>query len=127
MEVEVKLRLVDANVHRRVISLLSPFYVVTHRQKNLFFDSAASELSERRTVLRLRFYGDNEWCVVSLKTRAVLVDTVSRVKKDKEDLNLRVRHECIAELEKLGSVEFRVLSEEYELKRSIRLGGFGRR
>ncbi|WVZ04198.1 hypothetical protein V8G54_025004 [Vigna mungo] len=127
MEVEVKLRLADANAHRRVTSLLSPFHVVTHRQKNLFFNGVASELSERRTVLRLRFYGDNEWCVVSLKTRAVLVETVSRVKKDEEDLNPRVGHECVAELEKLGSVESRVLPEKYELKRSRRLGGFGRR
>ncbi|WVZ00379.1 hypothetical protein V8G54_026448 [Vigna mungo] len=87
MEVEGKLRLADANAHRRVTNLLSPFHVVTHRQKNLFFDGAASELSERCAVLCLRFYGDDERCIVSLKARAVLVGSVSRVDKDEEDLD----------------------------------------
>ncbi|XP_047174169.1 triphosphate tunnel metalloenzyme 3 [Vigna umbellata] len=129
MEVEVKLRLADATAHRRVTSLLSPFHVVTHRQKNLFFDGAASELSERRAVLRLRFYGDDERCVVSLKARAVLVDGVSRVEEDEEDLDPRVGRECVAEPGKLGSVESRVLlrvKEEFGTEKGfIGLGGFG--
>ncbi|XP_027333054.1 triphosphate tunel metalloenzyme 3 isoform X3 [Abrus precatorius] len=86
MEVEVKLRLANAQAHRHVTTLLSPFHVTTHRQQNLFFDGADSELSSRRAVLRLRFYDDDTRCVVSLKAKAVLVDGVSRVEEDEEDL-----------------------------------------
>ncbi|WVZ16641.1 hypothetical protein V8G54_009623 [Vigna mungo] len=103
MEVEVKLCLTDANAHRRDTSLLSTFHVVTHRQKNLFFDGVASELSERRVVLR----------------------------EDEEKLDPRVGRECITEPGKLGSVEFRVLrrvKEEFGIEKGfIGLGGFGRR
>ncbi|KAK7347130.1 hypothetical protein VNO80_21657 [Phaseolus coccineus] len=129
MEVEVKLRLADANAHRHVTTLLSPFHVVTHRQQNLFFDGAGSELSARRAVLRLRFYGDDERCVVSLKARAVLVDGVSRVEEDEEDMDPRVGRKCVAEPGKLGSVESRVLrrvKEEFGTKKGfVGLGGFG--
>ncbi|KOM43003.1 hypothetical protein LR48_Vigan05g060700 [Vigna angularis] len=130
MEVKVKLRLADANAHRPVTSLLSPFHVVTHR-KNLFFDGAVSELSKRRAVLRLHFYSDDERCVVLLKARAVLVDSVNRVDKDEKDLDPWVRHECVAEPEKLGSVESRVLrrvKEDFGTEKGFTgLGGFGRR
>ncbi|KAK7388584.1 hypothetical protein VNO78_23405 [Psophocarpus tetragonolobus] len=129
MEVEVKLRLADSDAHRHVTTVLSPFHVITHRQQNLFFDGAASELSARRAVLRLRFYGDDERCVVSLKARAVLVDGVSRVEEDEEDMEPRVGRECVAEPGKLGSVESRVLGrvkEEFGTEKGfVALGGFG--
>ncbi|TKY54778.1 Triphosphate tunel metalloenzyme 3 [Spatholobus suberectus] len=128
MEVEVKLRLADADAHRRVAALLSPFHVVTHHQRNLFFDGAASELSARRAALRLRFYGDDERCVVSLKARAVLVDGVSRVEEDEEDLDPGVGRGCAAEPRKLGTAESRVLGrvrEEFGVAGFVGLGGFG--
>ncbi|XP_061350822.1 triphosphate tunnel metalloenzyme 3 isoform X4 [Gastrolobium bilobum] len=90
MEIEVKLRLANDEAHRHVTTLLAPFHVITHRQHNIFFDGAASELSARRAVLRLRFYNDDERCVVSLKAKAVLVDGVSRVEEDEEDLDPKV-------------------------------------
>ena len=71
MEVEVKMRLANANAHRYVTALLSPTPTPT-----------ASELSVRRIVLCLHFYGYDECCVASLKARAVLVDGVSRVEED---------------------------------------------
>lgn len=90
MEVEVKLRLPDSASLHTLASLLSPFLLHTHYQHNLFFDGAGSQLGSRRAVLRLRFYGDSEnpsRCVVSLKANAVLVDGVSRVEEDEEDLD----------------------------------------
>ncbi|KAJ1385868.1 CYTH-like domain superfamily [Sesbania bispinosa] len=131
MEVEVKLRLANADAHRHVTTLLAPLHVITHRQLNLFFDGAASELSSRRAVLRLRFYDDDERCVVSLKAKAVLVDGVSRVEEDEEDLDPKVGRDCVAEPGKLGSVESRVLGrvkEEFGVvgeKGFVGLGGFG--
>lgn len=128
MEVEVKLRLPDAEAHRRVSDLFSPFHVATFRQENLFFDGAAGELSSRRTVLRLRFYDDNTRCVVSLKARAVLVDGVSRVEEDEEELEPTVGRACVAEPEKLLSAECRILKrvkDEFGVIGFVGLGGFG--
>ncbi|MED6205168.1 hypothetical protein PIB30_015282 [Stylosanthes scabra] len=131
MEVEVKLRLPNADSHRRVTALLAPFHAATYRQRNLFFDGAESELSSKRAVLRLRFYNDDERCVVSLKAKAVLVDGVSRVEEDEEDLNPRVGLDCVAEPGKLGAVESRVLDRvrnEFGVKGEkgfVGLGGFG--
>ncbi|CAL0307094.1 unnamed protein product [Lupinus luteus] len=132
MEVEVKLRLANAESHRHVTTLLAPFHVTTHRQHNLFFDGANSQLSSQRAVLRLRFYNDDERCVVSLKGKAVLVNGVSRVEEDEEDLDPKVGRECVAEPGKLGFVENnRVLErvkEEFGIvdkdNEFVGLGGF---
>jgi adenylate cyclase class IV len=109
MEVEVKLRLANAEAHRHVTTLLSPFHVITHHQHNLFFDGIASELSSRHTTLRLRFYNDDERCVVSLKAKGVLINGVCRVEEDEEDLNPKIGRDCIAEPGKLGSVDSKIL------------------
>lgn len=80
-------------------------------------------------MLRLRFYDDDVRCVVSLKAKAVLVDGVSRVEEDEEDLDPKVGRDCVAEPEKLGTVESRVLQRVKEefgtVKGLVGLGGFG--
>lgn len=131
MEVEVKLRLANAEAHRQVTTLLAPSHIKTHCQENLFFDGAAGELSSRRAVLRLRFYDDDARCVVSLKAKAVLVNGVSRVEEDEEDLDPKIGRHCVAEPGKLDSVvESRVLrrvKEEFGVvgeKGYVGLGGF---
>ncbi|GAB4828213.1 hypothetical protein Ancab_040039 [Ancistrocladus abbreviatus] len=133
MEVEVKLRLPDSKSHQSLFSLLSPFLLETHHQYNIFFDGAASELSSRRAVLRLRFYGDDPStstrCVVSLKAKAVLVDGVSRVEEDEEELDLGAGRAIWADSSIIGSTESRVLRrvrEEFRVKDGgyVCLGGF---
>lgn len=128
MEVEVKLRLPDADAHRRVTSLLSPYLLRTDRQENLFFDGAGGELSSRRAVLRLRFYNGDSRCVASLKARAVLVDGISRVEEDEEELDPVKCRECVADPGKMGSMGSRVLRrcrEEFGVGEFVALGGFG--
>ncbi|KAJ7957306.1 triphosphate tunel metalloenzyme 3 [Quillaja saponaria] len=131
MEVEVKLRLPNAQAHSQVITLLSPFHIKTHRQENLFFDGVAGELLSLRAVLRLRFYDNDVRCVVSLKGKAVLVNGVSRVEEDEEDLDPKKGRDCVAKPELLGSVESRILrrvKEEFGVaaeKGYVGLGGFG--
>ncbi|WVZ23629.1 hypothetical protein V8G54_002173 [Vigna mungo] len=49
----------------------------------------------------------------------VLVDNVSRIGKDEEDLDPRVGRECVGEPEKLGSMESRVLRRRLKLKRGL--------
>ncbi|XP_057968841.1 triphosphate tunnel metalloenzyme 3 [Malania oleifera] len=109
MEVEVKMRLPDAAAHGALAAVLSPFRLKTHRQDNLCFDGAAGELSSHRAVLRLRFYDDDAICVVSLKANAVLINGVSRVAEDEEELDPAIGRSCVAEPARLRSVESRVV------------------
>ncbi|XP_059432739.1 triphosphate tunnel metalloenzyme 3-like [Corylus avellana] len=128
MEVEVKLRLPDAVAHRRVTDVLAPFHVSTHHQENCFFDGSAGELSASRAALRLRFSDNHPRCVVSLKAKAVLVDGVSRVEEDEEELEPSIGRECTAEPGRLKDVESRVLGrvrEEFGALGFVGLGGFG--
>ncbi|XP_059432331.1 triphosphate tunnel metalloenzyme 3-like [Corylus avellana] len=127
MEVEVKLRLPDAEAHRRVTDVLAPFHVSTHRQENCFFDGSAGEISASRATLRLRFYDNNQRCVVTLKAKAVLVDGVSRVEEDEEELEPPIGRDCVAEPGRLKDVESRVLGrarEEFRPLGFVGLGGF---
>uniref|UniRef100_A0A7N0UIF0 CYTH domain-containing protein n=1 Tax=Kalanchoe fedtschenkoi TaxID=63787 RepID=A0A7N0UIF0_KALFE len=130
MEVEVKLRLPNAEAYSDVASILSDFHVKTHLQENLFFDGASGELSSKRAVLRLRFYNNDARCVVSLKGKAVIVNGVSTVEEDEEDLDPGVGRACVADPRKLGEVDLRVLrraKEEFGVGNSgfVCLGGFG--
>ncbi|XAR66837.1 Triphosphatase [Bertholletia excelsa] len=109
MEVEVKLRLQNSEAHQKILSLLSPFHRRTHRQHNIFFDGAAGELSSRLAVLRLRFYDDDSKCIISLKAKQVIVDGVSRVEEDEEDLDPLICRECVKNPSKLGEIDSRIM------------------
>ncbi|XP_022965950.1 triphosphate tunel metalloenzyme 3 [Cucurbita maxima] len=128
MEVEVKLRLPDSVSHGQVSTLLSPFHVKTHRQENFFFDGSSGELSARRAVLRIRFYDDDARCVISLKARAVLVDGVSRVEEEEEELEPSVGRACVENPQRLKEVESRIMGrvkDEFGPSGFVGLGGFG--
>ncbi|KAI4344209.1 hypothetical protein L6164_011460 [Bauhinia variegata] len=98
--------------------------------QNLFFDGAGGELSARRAVIRVRFFDDDARCVVSLKAKAILVNGVSRVEEDEEDLDPKIGRYCVAGPGKLDSVESRVLrrvKDEFGVvgeKAYVGLGGF---
>lgn len=130
MEVEVKLRLPDSAAHRKVLSLLSPFHTNTHHQRNSFYDGAAGELSSRRAVLRLRFYENSQppKCFICIKAKAVIVDGVSRVEEDEEEVDFEVGLRCLEEATKLVDVDSRVARrarEEFGVKAGfVGLGGF---
>lgn len=124
----MKLRLPDAISHGQVSTLLSPFHLETHRQENFFFDGSSGELSARRAVLRIRFYGGDARCVVCLKAKAVLVDGVSRVEEDEEELEPSVGRVCVEDPERLKEVESRILGrvkDEFGASGFVGLGGFG--
>ncbi|XP_019054184.1 PREDICTED: triphosphate tunel metalloenzyme 3-like [Nelumbo nucifera] len=71
----------------RLWNVLSPFHLQTHFQENVFFDGAAAELSSKRAVLCLRFYNSDNRCIVSLKAKAVIVNGISRVEEDEEEID----------------------------------------
>ncbi|KAF8400584.1 hypothetical protein HHK36_013883 [Tetracentron sinense] len=130
MEIEVKLLLPDSASHQKLSELLSPFYLKTHHQENVFFDGAASELSSKRAILRLRFYNGDSLCVVSLKAKSVIIDGVSRVEEDEEEIHPSIGRACVAEPWRLGSVDssrlLRRAREEFGVgdKGFVCLGGF---
>ncbi|CAH1449137.1 unnamed protein product [Lactuca virosa] len=106
MEVEVKLRIPDSETYKTLISLLSPFHIRTHNQHNNFFDGVAGQLSSQRAVLRIRFYNDQPTtkCIICLKAKAVLVNGVSRVEEDEEELDPTIGQECLTDPNRLGSL-----------------------
>lgn len=133
MEVEVKLRLADAENHRLLKTLLSSFHTKTLHQRNLFFDTADSALASRRAVLRIRFFEHDAvlHCVLSLKAKPVLVNGVSRVEEYEEELDPEIGRECVENPSKLGSLrESTILGrcrEEYGVVAEmgfVGLGGF---
>ncbi|KHG04994.1 Tyrosine-protein kinase HTK16 [Gossypium arboreum] len=130
MEVEVKLRLQDASAHRQLTSILSPFHSKTLHQENLFFDTPANTLSSQLSVLRLRFLNKDARCIVSLKSKPTLVDGVSRVAEDEEELDPCSARACVEDPARLGKIESRILKrvkEEFGVGEEVGfvcLGGF---
>lgn len=125
----MKLRLPDSVAHQKVLTLLTPFYKQTHYQRNTFFDGAAGELSSQLAVLRLRFYENSQpaKCFVCLKAKAVIVDGVSRVAEDEEEIDSVLGYECFDDPKKLADANSRVLrraKEEFGVKEFVGLGGF---
>ncbi|RYR77877.1 hypothetical protein Ahy_A01g002557 [Arachis hypogaea] len=64
-------------------------------------------------VFHLQFYNDDERCINSLREKVLLVDDLSCVEEDEEDLNPKVGLDCIADPGKLRVVESRVLGMIY--------------
>jgi adenylate cyclase class IV len=134
MEVEVKLRLLDAANHSLLKEILSPFHLKKLNQKNVFYDSANGVLASQRAVLRLRSFNDNNdestRCVLSLKAKAVLINGVSRVEEDEEEIEPLIGKQCVEEASKLGSIESRVIKrckDEFGIDGEVGfvcLGGF---
>ncbi|XVF28165.1 hypothetical protein REPUB_Repub15cG0005400 [Reevesia pubescens] len=130
MEVEVKLRLQDAATHRQLTTILSAFRSKTLHQQNVFFDTHTNTLSSQLSVLRLRFLNNDTRCIVSLKSKPTLVDGVSRVEEDEEELDPCVARACVEDPARLGKIESRILKrvkEEFGIGDEmgfVCLGGF---
>ncbi|XP_039057897.1 triphosphate tunnel metalloenzyme 3-like [Hibiscus syriacus] len=130
MEVEVKLRLQDAATHRQLTTILSPFLSKTLHQQNLFFDTPTNTLSSQLSVLRLRFLDKDARCIVSLKSKPTLVDGVSRVEEDEEELDPSIARACVKDPARLANIKSRILKrlkEEFGVGEEVGfvcLGGF---
>lgn len=75
------------------------YTLITHvgLQENIFFDGLSGELSAAFAALRLRFYGSDTRCVLSLKSRPVLSAGISRVEEIEEDIDPSIGRACVAE------------------------------
>ncbi|XP_058111460.1 triphosphate tunnel metalloenzyme 3 isoform X2 [Magnolia sinica] len=114
MEVEVKLRLPDSAAHQKLSDVLSSVHLKTHLQENIFFDGPTSQLSSQLAALRLRFYDQDSRCVVSLKARPSIVDGISRVSEDEEEMDPAIGRACVSEPWRLSSVDSRILKRVRE-------------
>ncbi|KAK8682988.1 hypothetical protein V6N13_039064 [Hibiscus sabdariffa] len=85
----------DVAAHRQLTTILSPFLSKTLNQENLFFDTPRNTLSSQLSVLRLRLLNKDARCIVSLKSKPTLVDGVSRVEEDEEELDPCVARACV--------------------------------
>ena len=120
MEVEIKLRLPDATSHQKLSDLLSQFHVQTLIQENIFFDGANAELTSNLAVLRIRFY-DDVHCVLSLKSKPLLLDGISRIEEQEEPFDAAVGRACIAEPWRLLSVDSSEILKR--VKDEFKIGG----
>ncbi|KAB5551875.1 hypothetical protein DKX38_009186 [Salix brachista] len=85
-------------------------------------------------VLRLRSFNNNNAettrCVLSLKAKPVLINWVSRVEEDEEEIEPLIGKECLEEASKLGAIESRVIKrckDEFGIDGDVGfvcLGGF---
>eukprot|EP00250_Pteridium_aquilinum_P002775 c12995_g1_i1 orf=135-746(+) len=129
MEVEVKLRLPSAEAHQRVADLLAANHKVSHLQENIFFDGLKGELSSNKAVLRLRFYGgDANKCVASLKGKARIVDGISTVSEEEEEIaDPASAYACVADPIRLLNLDcalIRRVCEDFHIEGVVCLGGF---
>ncbi|XP_031280778.1 triphosphate tunnel metalloenzyme 3-like isoform X2 [Pistacia vera] len=104
MEVEVKLRLKHSTDHHQLLTLLSPFYIKTLHQHNLFFDTPTSSLSSQRAFLRLQFLDKDTRCFISLKAKPTLINGVSRVEEDGEEVDPKIGWVCLGGFENVREV-----------------------
>lgn len=102
----MKIRIPNYENYKTLISILTPFHTKTHHQHNNFFDGVSGELSGRRAVLRIRFYNDQPVtkCIICLKAKALLVNGVSRVEEDEEEIDPRIGQECVSDPTRLGDL-----------------------
>lgn len=130
MEVEVKLSLKHSTDHHQLLTLLSAFYIKTLHQHNLFFDTPTSSLTSQHAFLRLQFLDKDTRCFISLKWKPTLINGVSRVEEDGEEVDPVMAKDCVENPLKLFDLESRVVKkiiEEFGVESALGmvcLGGF---
>ncbi|XVF34536.1 hypothetical protein REPUB_Repub18cG0067400 [Reevesia pubescens] len=120
MEVEVKLCLQDTATHHQLTTILSPFQSKTLHQQNVFFNTPTNTFSSQLSVLRLHFLNNDTRCIVSLKSKPTLVDGVSRIEENEEELDPCVARACVEDPARLGKIESRILKR---VKEEFGIGG----
>ncbi|XP_071737193.1 triphosphate tunnel metalloenzyme 3-like [Rutidosis leptorrhynchoides] len=97
METEVKIQIPNYKNYKTLISLFAPYYVKTLYQRNNYFDGVSGELSDSRAVLLIRSYNNQSVrkCFICLKAKALLVNGVSRLEEDTEDIDPSTGQECV--------------------------------
>lgn len=85
---EVKLRLKDKAAHDKVVALLQDQQTHLYRQHNYFYDGPNGELSRNRTILRVRWFNEDEKVVITVKGRMAVQDGVGRAVEDESEVDV---------------------------------------
>ncbi|XBI25420.1 hypothetical protein VPH35_050360 [Triticum aestivum] len=131
MEIEIKLRLLDAAAHRRLSSFLAPRLLRTDAPTRPLAAAAAATAAQRD----VRLYGtddrDPSCAVLTLKRPPRIDAGVSRVEEVVEPLDPALALTCIDNPARLGTVDspiVRLVSDEYgvggDTAPFVCLGGF---
>lgn len=97
MQVEVKLRLKDKTAHDKVVSVLQGQQKQLYRQHNYFYDGPNRELSSNKTILRMRWFNDNEKVVITMKGKMAVQDGVGRAEEDESEVDVADAKRCHAD------------------------------
>mmetsp|Transcript_45580 Transcript_45580/g.85106 ORF Transcript_45580/g.85106 Transcript_45580/m.85106 type:complete len:205 (+) Transcript_45580:307-921(+) len=129
MEVEVKLSLPGAEAHSSVLAHLRRSHKLLRvvQQEDFFFDGATKELSEKDVILRLRFFGDSEKCILTLKGKAVIEGGVSRAYEEEEEMSAHLGRQCVVHPDSIASLESalaRKARADYGCQGFVGLGGW---
>eukprot|EP00892_Ulva_mutabilis_P010515 jgi/Ulvmu1/7836/UM004_0066.1 len=87
-EVEVKLRLPTKEAHDKLVEVLSDNVKKVYEQENFFFDGENAELSQKRCVMRLRFFNVDEMAVLTVKGKMTMSEGVGRAQEDEADVDV---------------------------------------
>ena len=109
MQVEVKLRLADQAAHDTMVDLLKADQTHLYRQHNLFYDGPKRELSSQRTVLRVRWFNDDEKVVITVKGKMAVTDGVGRAAEDEDEVPVDTAREFEANPNKILQVDLPVI------------------
>lgn len=125
----MKLRLLSTEGHQKVADLLASQHKASHLQENIFFDGTKGELSSNKSVLRLRFYGgDANKCVASLKGKARLVDGISTVTEEEEEIaDVGSARACITQPSQLPNLDCTLIQrvcKDFQIQDFVCFGGF---
>ncbi len=127
-EVEIKLRIPDSASYDALSQALIPCFKQAHEQENWFFDGASKELSNKRVVLRLRFYDTDRKALLTCKGKQVLEGGVGTAPEEEETLDPKLARGYLADPQTLlecSSPLIAKLKSQYGLKKGLTLlGGF---
>ncbi|KAH7616337.1 putative Triphosphate tunnel metalloenzyme 3 [Nannochloris sp. 'desiccata'] len=127
-EVEIKLRIPDSASYDALAQALIPCFKQAHEQENWFFDGAGKELSNKRVVLRLRFYDIDRKALLTCKGKQVLEGGVGTAPEEEETIDPKVARGYLADPQALlesSSPLITKLKSQYGLKKGLTLlGGF---
>lgn len=127
MEVEVKIRLPDKSAFDKLTQLLAPGKKASHAQENYFFDGSNRELEATRSVLRVRFYNNNDKAVITVKGKQILQNGIGRaseVEEDVKDVQAARTWLTTPDLLLQASPLLQQLNEKIGMKHLVCLGGF---
>lgn len=127
MEVEVKIRLPDADALAKLSQHLSSTHKATYEQENYFFDGVEQELSSQRAVLRVRFYNKDAKATITLKGKQVLKDGIGRAPEQEETVDPTLARTFLEQPDALLNLEsplMQYIKQAYSAKGLKCQGGF---